>query len=164
MCPGSESTRIWSLSPPGHNPLNEIVVDLAQNPPFGDLHCEGYAPTCTTNTDPWDFQAGMALSVQHYSALMGSWICPSGSVDAAAHGPGGSHRQLTQPLISNMGTKNSRQCRRQNNNGQKLFDSPRQGFWSVAQASPTCRPPLRLPVLTCFLLRAGARAPWSKVF
>ena len=71
MCPGSESTRIWSLSPPGHNPLNEIVVDLAQNPPFGDLHCEGYAPTCTTNTDPWDFQAGMALSVQHYSALMG---------------------------------------------------------------------------------------------
>ena len=58
---------------PRSQPLNEtlMVVDLAQNPPFGDLHCHGETPTCTTNTDLWVFQVGIALSVQHYSALMG---------------------------------------------------------------------------------------------
>ena len=65
-------TNLVAISPRSQ-PLNEtlMVVDLAQNPPLGSLHCEGDTPTCTASTDLWVFQFGMALGVQHYSALMG---------------------------------------------------------------------------------------------
>ena len=58
---------------PKSQPLADtlMVVDLAHIGPFGVLHNDGAAPTCTANSDMWVFHAGVALSVQHYSALMG---------------------------------------------------------------------------------------------
>ena len=48
-----------------------MIVDMSQNPPFGDLHCHGECPTFTTSSDLWVFQAGEASRVPHYAALMG---------------------------------------------------------------------------------------------
>ena len=58
---------------PKSQPLADtlMVVDLAHIGPFGVLHNDGAAPVCTTNSDMWVVQTGVAPSVQHYSALMG---------------------------------------------------------------------------------------------
>ena len=76
--PDNPRKRIYlnlvALSPKSQ-PLADtlMVVDLAHklNPPSGDLDNHGEAPTCTAKSDLWVFHAGVALSVQHYSALMG---------------------------------------------------------------------------------------------
>ena len=52
-----------------------MIVDISQNPPFGDLHSNGECPTFTTSSDLWAFQAGEALRMPLYAALMGlDWI------------------------------------------------------------------------------------------
>ena len=58
---------------PRSTPLRDtlMIVDISQNPPFGDLHCHGDSPTFTTSSDLWVFQAGEALRVPHCAALMG---------------------------------------------------------------------------------------------
>ena len=58
---------------PRSTPLSDtlMTVDISQNPPFGDLHCDGESPTFTTSSDLWVFQAGEALHMPHYAALMG---------------------------------------------------------------------------------------------
>ena len=72
----SQEKRIYinliALSPRS-TPLSDtlMIVDISQNPFLGDLHRHGESPTFTTSSDLWVFQAGEALRVPHYAALMG---------------------------------------------------------------------------------------------